>query len=66
MTILPQGDAAGMCFFHPTGKEPLLNAAVLLGGYLAEKLVDPNANMAAADYDFAKAMKAIPANADIN
>jgi hypothetical protein len=60
MTVLRHGNAAGACLFKPAGAAPILVAAVLLAGHLAEKFADPYANVETANSDFTQASKLVP------
>jgi Peptidase M50B-like len=65
VTIVREGDAAGMCLVR-LSDNPAVSAAVLLAGYLAAKLAFPYETMTTSDSDFQAAAALLPAGADLN
>jgi hypothetical protein len=60
MTVLRRGNEAGACLFKPAGAAPILVAAVLLAGHLAERLANHYASIETANSDFTAAAKLVP------
>jgi hypothetical protein len=66
MTFRREDNAAGSCLFHPAAAKPILVATVLMAGYLAEKFVDPCADMRMANTDFTQAAELLSADTDLS